>query len=113
MKIFNMIIKDVKLLLSDKKALAIMILMPIILTTILSMALKGSFVSGEDREVEQVKIAVVKQYDQQSDNEMFKYNLMNNLISKQMGEDVLKGLTDSGDEIDPEEIFFKEFLDSP
>lgn len=112
MKIFNMIIKDVKLLLSDKKALAIMILMPIILTTILSMALKGSFVSGEDREVEQVKIAVVKQYDEQSDNEMFKYNLMNNLISKQMGEDVLKDLTDSGAEIDPEEIFFEEFLDS-
>lgn len=112
MKIVSMIIKDIKILLSDKKALAIMILMPMILTTILSMALKGSFASGDDIDVEQVKIAVVKQYDQKSDTEMFEKNLSSNFLSKGMGDDVLKDLVDSSDEIDPEEIFFQDFLDS-
>ena len=112
MKIVSIIIKDLKILISDKKALAIMILMPVILTSILSMALKGLFVVGEGMKVEQVKIAVVKQYDEKKDSEMFVSNLNSNFISKAMGEDVLKDLTDSSGEIDPEEIFFEEFLDS-
>lgn len=112
MKIVSIIIKDLKILLSDKKALAIMILMPMILTTILSMALKGSFASGEDLDVEQVKIAVVKQYDEELDAAMFESNLNSNFLSKGMGEEALEDLIDSGDEVDPEKIFFEEFLDS-
>lgn len=112
MKIVSIIIKDFKILLSDKKALAIMILMPMILTTILSMALKGSFASGEDLTVEQVKIAVVKQYDEQLDAAMFESNLKNNFISKGMGEEAIKDLIDSSYEVNPENIFFDEFLDS-
>lgn len=112
MKIVSIIIKDLKILLSDKKALAIMILMPMILTTILSMALKGSFASGEDLDVEQVKIAVVKQYDEQLDAAMFESNLNSNFLSKGMGEEALEDLIDSSDEVDPEKIFFEEFLDS-
>lgn len=41
MKSFYIIRKDLKVILSDKKAIALMILMPLVLTTILSFALKG------------------------------------------------------------------------
>lgn len=112
MKIASIIIKDLKILLSDKKALAIMILMPIILTTILSMALKGSFATGNDVKLEQVNIAVVKKYEREKDAAMFEANLNNSLLSNGMGEDAIKNLIDSSDEVDPEEIFFKEFLET-
>ncbi|WP_312700304.1 ABC transporter permease [Sedimentibacter sp.] len=111
MRIINIIKKDLKIILSDKKALALMILMPIILTTILSMALKGSFASG-DSDFEPVNIAVVKLYDEDNDNEMFKSSLKNSMISDSMGEDAIQRLIDSGEDVNPEKFFFGDFLDS-
>jgi len=95
MKIASIIIKDLKILLSDKKALAIMILMPIILTTILSMALKGSFATGDYVELKQINIAVVKKYDIEKDAAMFEANLNNSVLSNGMGEDAIKNFLDS------------------
>lgn len=112
MKIVSIIIKDLKILLSDKKALAIMILMPIILTTILSMALKGSFATGDYVELKQINIAVVKKYDKENDAAMFEANLNNSFLLNGMGEDAIKNLLDSSDEVDPEEIFFEKFLET-
>lgn len=112
MKISSIIIKDLKVMFSDKKALAIMILMPMILTTILSFALKGSFSSGSDTNFEVVNIAVVKLYNSDSDSEMFKSSLSNNVILKEMGESALKDLSEAADDVNPEEIFFKDFLES-
>ncbi len=108
----SIIIKDLKVIFSDKKALAIMILMPVILTTILSFALKGSFSSGSDSDFEPVDIAVVRMYNSGEDSELFGYSLSNNFILKEMGEKAIKDLTDAGKEIDPEKIFFEEFMDS-
>ncbi|WP_313339214.1 ABC transporter permease [Sedimentibacter sp.] len=107
----NIIKKDLKIILSDKKALAIMILMPIILTTILSMALKGSFASG-DSDFEPINIAVVKLYNENEDNLMFKSSLKNSLIADSMGEDAIQKLIDSGDDVNPESFFFDDFLES-
>ncbi|MGD9568095.1 MAG: ABC transporter permease [Sedimentibacter sp.] len=112
MKIISIIIKDLKVMFSDKKALAIMILMPMILTTILSIALKGSFSSGSDSDFEPVNIAIIKQYDAQEDSEMFKSSLNSNFLLKEMGEATLKDLMESGDDINPEKIFFEDFMDS-
>lgn len=112
MKIKSIIIKDLKVMFSDKKALAIMILMPIILTTILSVALKGSFASGSDSEFEPVNIAVVKKYNAQEDLEAFKTSLNNNFILKEMGEETIKELTESESDVNPEKIFFEDFMDS-
>lgn len=112
MKIKSIIIKDLKVMFSDKKALGIMILMPIILTTILSIALKGSFASGGDAEFEPVPIAVVKKYNALEDSEAFKTSLNNNFILKGMGEETLKKLTESENGINPEKIFFEDFMDS-
>lgn len=111
MKIMKIIIKDLKIILSDKKALAIIILMPIILTTILSMALKGSFADGSS-EIEPINIAIVKLYNENEDNIMFESSLKNSLFAKSMGEDTIKSLIDSSDEVDPEKFFFADFLDS-
>jgi ABC-2 type transport system permease protein len=112
MKIISIIIKDLKVMFSDKKALAIMILMPMILTTILSLALKGSFSSGSDADFEPVNIAVVKLYDEKEESEMFKSSLNNNFLFKEMGEDAIKDLVEAGDDVNPEEIFFDDFLKS-
>ncbi|MBP1926185.1 ABC-2 type transport system permease protein [Sedimentibacter acidaminivorans] len=112
MKIISIIIKDLKIILSDKKALAIMIVMPIVLTTILSMALKGSFISGEDNNIKTVNIAIVKLYDENMDSQMFKTALNNNIISQGMGDKTLKELIDSGNSINPEEMIFEDFLNS-
>ncbi len=107
----NIIKKDLKIILSDKKALAIMILMPIILTTILSMALKGSFASG-DSDFEPINIAVVKLYNEEVDNLMFESSLKSSLIADSMGEDEIRKLIDSGEDVNPEKFFFDDFLES-
>lgn len=112
MKIISIIIKDLKIILSDKKALAIMILMPIILTTILSFALKGSFISDDDISIGVVDIAVVKLYNEKTDSKAFKNSLRNSIISQGMEEGLMDELANSGSEVNPEDIFFKDFLSS-
>ena len=101
MKVISIIIKDLKTVLSDKQAIIVTMLMPVILMTILSMALKGSFISSDDVVIEEIKIAVVKQYDEIADSQIF---------AKTMEERLDIALT--GDEINPEEIFFEDFLGS-
>lgn len=110
MKILSIIIKDLKILLSDKKALMIILLMPIILMTILSFALKGIFV--DDWEAGKVSIAVVKQYDAAEDEKSFDDALHNGLLAQGMGPDAAEELSATGKDTDPERIFFKEFLGS-
>ena len=101
MKVISIIIKDLKTVLSDKQAIITTMLMPVILMTILSMALKGSFISSDDVVVEEVKIAVVKQYNEITDSEIF---------TKTLEEKLDIALT--GDEVNPEETFFEDFLGS-
>ena len=71
MIVISIIIKDLKTVLSDKQAIIVTMLMPVILMTILSMALKGFFISSDDVVVEEIKIAVVKQYNEITDSEIF------------------------------------------
>ncbi|MBI9011168.1 MAG: ABC transporter permease [Clostridiales bacterium] len=65
MSIFTLIKKDLKIVLSDKKALVILVAMPIILYTILSFALVGSFETSND-EVWDITIGIVKEYDMEN-----------------------------------------------
>ena len=101
MKVISIIIKDLKTVLSDKQAIITTMLMPVILMTILSMALKGSFISSDDVAVEEVKIAVVKQYDEIIDSQIFTKTLEERL-----------DINIEGDEVAPEELFFEDFLAS-
>lgn len=110
MKIRSIIRKDLKTLLSDKKALIIILLMPIILMVILGFALKGIFV--ESWVGGKVNIAIVKQYDAESDLKSFDDALQNGLLAQGMGADAATELSASSNEVDPENILFNEFLGS-
>jgi len=68
MRLLALIRKDIKIILSDRKALLILIGMPIILFTILSFALQGSFSSGTGG-LWDIDVAVVKNYDLDKDYE--------------------------------------------
>ncbi|MGM0379718.1 MAG: ABC transporter permease [Bacillota bacterium] len=87
----NIIRKDIKLFFRDRKALILLILMPIILATILSVSLKGVF--DQAKLNKKIKVGVVKEYkvleDKKYENEFY-----------------------SGEvSLDPEEIFFENFLE--
>ena len=112
MKIISIIKKDLKMILSDKKAMAIILVMPLVLIVILSSALKGSFISNGTGNMEKVNIAVVKQYDGNKDSLMFDDVLSKGFIAQGMGEKAAEELRAAGDDVDPEEIFFEDFLGS-
>lgn len=93
-------LKDIKVIFSDKKALLIFVLMPMILTTILSFALKGAF--SQDVTTDLVKIAVVKGYDKEAEMQKLKEKF------EAMGmEKAADGILSA---LDIEKMFFEEFL---
>ncbi len=110
MRVISIIRKDLKTLLSDKKALAIILIMPVILMLILSFALKGIFMS--DWGLSRVNIAVVKKYDAVEDGKNYQQALNSGLFAQGMGEDTAKLLASAEESTDPEALFFKEFLES-
>jgi ABC-type multidrug transport system permease subunit len=106
----NIILKDMKLMLSDRKELAAIILMPIILTTILSFALIGSFQEMGSQWT--MDIAVVRNYDLEQDQIYFR-NFTSSLeerfgITMDFGTDEETLFA----EFNPEKIFFEDFLGS-
>jgi ABC-2 type transport system permease protein len=92
--------KDIKVLLSDKKSLMIFILMPIVLTTILSFALTGSF--GDPGKMNAINVGIVKAYDIETDMAKF-----GSVVKEMMGENVELSMDDAPD---LENIFFQDFL---
>jgi len=112
MKIISIIRKDLKILLSDKKALAVILFMPLVLMAILSFALKGVFISSDGWNEHKVNIAVVKQYDHELDNRGFDNALNSSFITAGISKEQAEELATSGDEVDPEELFFEDFLGS-
>lgn len=91
----NVVIKDLKLLLAERKSLLIFFLMPIVLTTILSFALQGSFTS--ETPINTIHLGIVKAYDLQGDLTLFqdKFDI------KSQGEI----------DLDLEGMFFENFLE--
>lgn len=98
MKVIDIIKKDLRISFSDKEAIILLIIMPIILISVLGLSLSFSF--KDFSEMEKVKIAVVKEYNL----EMEKDELLS-LIP----EDVDISEVDFGD-FDFENIFFEDFL---
>ena len=112
MKVISIITKDLKTILSDKKALAIILVMPLVLMVILSSALRGTFMSGDIGDMAQVNIAVVKQYDMDEDSQRFDRTLSNGFLAQGMGKEAAEELRTSGEDVDPENLFFEDFLGS-
>lgn len=100
--LLKLYLKDVKVLLSDKKGLMIFILMPMVLTTILSFALSGSF--GEAGRMEPVRVAIVKNYDVTAEQAQF-METASQFISDEGAEPMT--LDES---FDMEKVFFETFL---
>ncbi len=112
MKVISIIVKDMKTILSDRKALMIILLMPLVLMVILSSALKGTFSSGDTGSMEKVYIAVVRQYDKAADLKMFDNTLDGGLLSQGIGDKAAEELRTTGSEVDPEKLFLEDFLGS-
>lgn len=100
----NLIIKDIKNILYDRKTLAMILLMPIVLMSILGAALQGVFNNEEDGSgIQMIEVAVVKEYNNALELEKFKGFLTSDFM----------GDMDNNfdiDEINPEKIFFDDFL---
>lgn len=111
MKVISIIRKDLKTILSDRKALAIILIMPLVLMVILSSAMRGTFMNAGADSLEKVDIAVVRQYDAQKDEKRFMNFLDNGLLAKGMG-DTTEELKESSRDVDPEKTFFEDFLGS-
>lgn len=94
---WRVIAKDIRLLLSDKKTLITLIIMPLVLSTILSFAFQGN--TANDVISEPVKMAVVKAYDVEKERTDFA-----SFFTELSGEEL-----DVSD-FDPEKIFFEDFL---
>jgi len=104
----NIFLKDLKLFLSDKKTLAAIILMPIILTTILSFALSGSFAQvGSDWKL---NIGVVKEYDKNTEEDKFIEFMVD--FAGRYDVDIEKFASGENqfEEFNPEKIFFQDYL---
>lgn len=102
----NLIIKDIKNIIYDKKSLALILLMPVILMSILGVSLKGVFGdSNNSLGMEPIKFAVVKEYDLDLETEKFE-NLLNTDFMRDLDNDI------DLDEFNPERIFFEEFLNN-
>lgn len=108
MKIRHILLRDLRILLSDKKTLATILLMPIILTSILSFALADVF--GDDPVIPNFQVSVVKEYEYIKPEMALKTAFDGNLLGSLMPEDMIKELSESATETDVEKIFFEEFL---
>lgn len=102
----NLIIKDIKNILYDKKTLALILLMPIVLMSILGSALKGVFSEENNNSgIQSFDVTIVKEYNYDFEIEKFKGILESDLFGDFVG-DI------DYEEADPEKIFFDEFLGS-
>ncbi len=106
MKIKDILIKDIKKIIYDKKVLTIIILMPIVLMTILGFSLRSMF-DSEDSGISDFKVAVVKTYDSDQETHRFIQFLKNN----SQGNEEIETLIQDIKAYHPEKIFFDQFLD--
>ena len=100
--ILKMLKKDIAVLFSERRSLIIFILMPIILTTILSFSLKGNF--QDNGKFDAVKVAIVKNYDAGEDLSYFKTK-----ISEYVDPDTMM---QGQNNMDFEKVFFQDFLEN-
>lgn len=71
MSLYKLVKKDLKIVLSDKKAFIMLIAMPLILFSILSFALAGSF-TDDSNDIWSIRVGIVKEYDFEDEFEVSK-----------------------------------------
>ncbi|TAH62049.1 MAG: ABC transporter permease [Gottschalkiaceae bacterium] len=110
MDIIFIILKDLKILLSDKKATAILILMPIVLISILGSALKSSFLTDIEKPI--IKVAVVLEYDQSKETEEFINFFSRNGFVKDSEDAGLNEMTKVLQNLNLESMLIEDFLEN-
>ncbi|SET79189.1 ABC-2 type transport system permease protein [Natronincola peptidivorans] len=104
----NLVLKDLFVMLSDKKAFILILLMPMVLMMILGFSLGPAF-SGNGL-TQPIVVAIVKEYDREHDMNRFE-NLLGNYV--QDHEDVnIHEVIEEIESMDIEKIFFKDFLEN-
>ncbi len=111
MSVFHLLIRDLHILFSEKKTLSVILMMPIILTSILSFALSGAF--NDSPEIPSFRIAIVKSFETKEASNQLGEVLKESGLESVLSETVLEGMLSSATEADMERIFFEEFLDNP
>ncbi|SHK07668.1 ABC-2 type transport system permease protein [Geosporobacter subterraneus DSM 17957] len=93
-------VKDLKIIFRDRKALAILLLMPMLLTTVLGFSLSGVFDDDGVYMLDKIPIAVV--FGKPSDT----------LPLQLLSEEQQRQITQSVEELDLEKVVIEEFLES-
>lgn len=99
---FKLYIKDIRKILADKKILVMLIMMPIVISSILGFALKGSF--GSNGTDATIQIAIVKNYDLEEETASYLEYMHNKYKVDLTKEDV--------NNFSLEVIFFEHFMDA-
>lgn len=106
----DIILKDIKLMLSDKKALMIIILMPIVITTILSFSLSDSF--SDNGSNWNMNIGIVKQYNLENDINRFQDTMISFSKNYNMDDMDPSKMMQNIEKLNPEKTFFEDFLNN-
>ncbi len=109
-RIWEIIKKDFKIIVSDRKALFIILAMPILLTGILSMALGGSFQESGKRMA--IPVALVVEGDAELDQERFISLLDSGPLKASMTQDSRAELEGAIRDLSPIAMFQEDFLGS-
>lgn len=109
-RIWEIIKKDFKIIVSDRKALFIILAMPLLLTGILSMALGGSF--QESGKKMAIPVALVVEGDAELDQERFLSLLDAGPLKASITEETRVNLEEAVQELNPVAIFQEDFLES-
>ncbi len=104
--LFDLVIKDLKLFLYDKKTLAVFLVMPIVLMTILGISLSDIFTEDSGSPFEQIRLGVVKNYN--VDEELIRLQADERDMLHEGGEGIDEMAV--GDVVDMDAIFFRDFL---
>jgi len=104
MSLLQLVIKDVKNVLYDTKSLAILIIMPVVIMTILGFSLKDMFGDDGGSRMKALPIAIVKQYDLEAEKQQF--------IEAFSSDSKIDISSFNIDEVNLDTILFKSFLDN-
>lgn len=112
--IIQLIIKDLRRFFRDRSALITLIAMPIVITTILGLALQSMFsIGGDSDAIEQIKFALVDEDNAGYSVAMFKEDLLASPMGAGMLQgDMIKIIDENFTKLSPRNIFFKDFLGS-
>ncbi len=110
MKMIKLILKDLKSLFRDPKIVAVLIAMPVVLMSILGFALSGVF--SDSYTIDPFKIAIVKEYDVQNDQERVTSAISQSIMGSNMSANDMTSIADGVEDISIEDMFFNQFLGS-